>query len=97
MPSAGSVTDLVIFAGFALASMLVILIFIKFTPIGQKMSQNNEPPLDYTKPPPQRSQEDYVDPVSAKSLKIWYLAFSVAIVLSFVYYFILKGGFFTGN
>lgn len=97
MPSAGSVSDLVIFAGFAIASMLVILIFLKFTPIGKKMSQSNEPHLDYTKPAPQRTQENYVDPISAKSLKIWYIAFSVAIVLSFVYYFILKGGFFTGN
>jgi hypothetical protein len=97
MPSAGSVTDLVIFAGFAVFSTILIWVFLKFTPMGKRMTQNNTSQIDYTRPAPSQPKAKYSDPISARALRIWYFGFGLAIMLFFVYYFITKGGFYTGN
>lgn len=97
MPSAGSVTDLVIFAGIAIFSMLAIWLFLRFTPIGKRMSQESSSHLDFTKPAPYQPKTRYSDPLSGRAVRIWYIGLGIALVLSFVYYFFVKGGFSSGN
>lgn len=98
MPSAGNITELVIYAGIAIALIVAGTLAWRLSPMGRRQRQNNLPPLDYTKPPQLTStRANYTDPISAAAIKYWIGGFSLAIILFFVYYFATKGGFFIGN
>ncbi len=96
MPSPSNITELIIFVFGALFLIILMMVASRFTRLGRKLTGDWKPgPIDVT--PVVRKRENYVDPFGHfKTIQL--IAPSlVVLLLLFVFYFLTKNTFQSGN
>jgi preprotein translocase subunit SecY len=98
MPSADNIGELVVFGLIASGVFIIILVGFRFTPAGKRAKEESENWQTHQNLTPQiRPREPYNDPVSKTAVRYSLVGFAVMVVLAFLYYFVIKGGFTPGN
>ncbi len=97
MPSPNNVTELVIFVGGAIVVLIMCLVASRFTTFGKKLTGDWKPgPIDLSEVQP-RSREKYVDPLGKIKLA-FVLPPAILVLLGlFVFYFLTKQTWQSGN
>ncbi len=99
MPSPNNITELIIFAGGAIGFVVLLFVASRFTNVGRRLTGDWKPgPIDL--PPIEDKsvpRREYIDPLAR--LKPQYVLIPVVITLAllFVYYFLTKQTFQSGN
>lgn len=106
MPSPNNITELIIFAGGAIIVVALIMLGTRFTPFGRKIASGlRSKPLDLEAeqmkraaiPPSARARERYVDPLARLRADYAVVGVLVFMVFVFIFYFMTKSTWQSGN
>jgi hypothetical protein len=106
MPSPNNITELIIFAGGAIIVVVLLMLGARFTPFGRKIAGGLKAnPLDLEAeqlkraaiPPSARAREKYVDPLARLRADYAVVGVLVFILFVFVFYFMTKNTWQSGN